>query len=319
MLNLDDVNATVREKFIPVAVDNVFEDILLFYRLVKRNKLIFDAPGKDGYITQPIIADKYPVYAHDNKYGRLQVPTQEILTTAKFKFATRYGSVPLTREDDNVLTSKEAVIDTLKVRYEVMINSLIDTIESQLFVQTAVSEGEEIDSIGKIVDNGDNYSSYAGINRVDFSNWKSYVKNNAGAAITYADLSNVKQKATIGREKPTIVFTTEELWTKINQIIFDKFHYYPPADKEVLDLGIDNYLIFGAPCVANKNVPSGQIIFLNENYLYLALKKDADEKGMTFVPYERVDLMTIKASHLFWDGQLYCPAPRLQTRIINAV
>lgn len=313
---LDDISATIREKFFPVAVENVFKKIFLFYRLMERNKITPDGPGPDGRILQPIVADKYPIYSHDNRYGKLNVPVKNILTTAEFRFSTLYGALPLTREDEMILRTKEAVIKTLSVRFHTMVTSLIEDIEKRLFQQLPVSEGVPMDSFQKIIDNGDNYPAYAGISRVDFSDWKAFVLNKNNTSVTYEDLSMVMKTATRGTEAPTIVFTTDELWTKINTLIYDKQRYVL-QDTKVADLGIPNFKIMGAVCVSSDFMPPGTIWFVNENYLQMVVKKDADKNGMSLKDYAPVDMSTVQVMQLFFDGQLFSPSPRMHAAMIN--
>ncbi len=316
--NLHDINATVREKFFPVAVDNVFTNILLFYRLLKRNKVKIDGAGRDGYVVQPIIAGKYPIFSHDNKFGKINVPTNQIMTYAKFRFATLYGALALTREDENILTSDAAVLDTIKVRFSTMVTSLIETIERKLFIQEAVTEGYPIDSLEKIIDNGDMYPEYAGLSRIEFPEWKSYVMNKNKTSLTYSDLSNVISKIQLGTESATIVLTTDALWTAANNLIMEK-QRYALQDDSIANLGINNFKIFNAPCVKSPYVPADTMYFINENYLQLVLKQQADERGMTMEGYTKIDLATVKALQVFFDGQLYSSSPRMHGKIINAL
>ncbi len=313
---LDDMNAVMKEKFFPTAVDIVFKRIILFYRLLAKNHIKLDGPGQDDKITQVVVAKKYPIESHDNRYGRLKVPVEDVLTKASISLATRYGSLSLTRQDELRTTTDEAVLDLLDTRFNILVTSLIEEIEEQLFIQKTVSIGNEIDSLQKIIDNGDTYPEYAALSRVDLPDWKAYVRNLNNQTLTYEDLSNTFKKLERGKDAPTLVITTSDLWTKIGSLIFDKQIFPPP--KEDPSLGVDNFKVFGAPCISSPYVPAGTIYFLNENYLQLILLKSADRLGMTLLGFERLELSTIKALHLLMDVQLFCLSPARQGKIINA-
>jgi len=314
---INDINASVKKYIFPVAIDVIFQKVLLFHLLQKRDKVKMKGVGPDGYVHQPIIVGKYPIYPHDNKFGKLQVSATEILGVAKYKLATFYGGIPLTREDEIRLKSTEAVLDVLKVRSEALTTSLIEEIETRLFQQIAVSEGEPLMSLQQAVDDGTVYTEYAGVPRATVNGFKSYVKDLAGGSLSYPHLLETYNQACMGAQHPTIAFAHPNIWNKVNQLIYDKQQQMVYKDDYLYQLGINNFKILQAPCVSSNFVPPGQLIFLNEEYMTLALKADSDEKGFTFEGYQRVSLATVQYANLFFDGQLFV-IPRYQSKIINA-
>lgn len=315
---INDLNASINRAIRPVVIDTVFHNIVLIHLLNKMNKVVLKGLGPDGYVDNPIVVDRYETYSHDNKMGTLKVPVKKILGYAKTHLATRYGSLELTREDSQILDSDTKVIDTLKVRSQVMTTSLLADIEYQMFNQTAVSEGYEIDSLDKIVDDGSKFPEYAGVPRATTVGWKSYVKDMAGAPITYDQLLINKTKAKIGNETPNLIFASEDQWIKIYKIVYDKQHYQVTRDDYLYGvLGMENFKIGRAPVVSTSYLPAGTILFLNLNFLQLNVLEKADEKGFTFQGFKELDLRTVQACHFFWDGQLY-GVPRYHSKIINA-
>lgn len=317
-INYNDVNATVRESFLPVVVDNFFQQIVLFYRLLKKGR-VTALYGRD-LTNQPIILDGYTVRNHDNKYEKVAIEVKDVLGTAKLGYAHKYDTININRYEEQRFSSRDAIVNALKVRIQVAKNSLVQQVESVLYSQETVdSKYVPIDSLDKIIDNGVAYPTYAGISRADVLLWKSPMLDKAGGSITYSDLSNIMQAVTYNTEKPTLIVTSPGLWTKINTLIYDKFHYHPTKDDDLYNLGIDNYRIFGAPVISSQNCPTGKMLFINENYLELFVDKEADENGLTFEDFKEVELTRkLKYASFWFDGQLYSPSPRMHAKIINA-
>lgn len=318
---LNDLNATIKKSIFPTVIDIVFKDILLVHLLLRRNKVVLKSLGPDGYVDQPILVGKTPVFHHDNRMGKLEVPVQDIMGSARYRLSNLYSSLSLTRDDEMICDSTDKVLDTLKVRIEDAKTSLIDQIETELFQQTTASKGADVDSLAKIVDDGSIYPVYCDVPRATYEGYKSYVKNMGGVAVQYMDLLTTFRKAKIGEtEKPTLIFAHGDQWDKLNNILFNKqtVNVMPMTrDDYIYNLGYDNFKMFGAPVVACDRLNPGEIVFLNEKFLQLSVWKSADEKGMTFMPFERISLSTIKASHFMFDGQLV-GIPRYHSKIINA-
>lgn len=315
MIELNDINAGIKQHVIPQVADNIFEKVFLLKRLLKKNRVEV-VYGKD-LAQYPVILGKYKTYGHNNRYDSIQVDTTDILSYATLGFHTRYTSISLPREDQKKIQSQNAAVDLIKIKTVAAVMSIIEALEQRLLKQIDDTDTVPLNSLEKIIDNGVNFAVYAGINRASVPQWRSQYLDKGGTALTYQDLSNMFQKCQWNVSGPTLIITTEALWTKINMLIYDKQRILLDKDP---GLGITNYKLFNAPVISSQFINPGTILFINEEYLKLFVDKEGDKNGISFKPFKEVDLSNeLLVAKWIADMQLFSPAPRMHGKIVNVL
>jgi hypothetical protein len=293
------------ELIVPKAVDNIFNSNPLLFRFKERG-IKYDG-GRD--IVQPL------VYATTNAvqaYEGSQVLSTEIndnLTAAVYNWRQYSAFFGVTGREELINNGKNGIVNLLKTKQKVCELSLLDKLGTDL--QASNSSGVAIDGLGLTLSTS---STYGGIATADMSTWAAKNKSlSVAGTLTLFELQQLQGKATIGADSPTVFVTRQQVYDKIWSLVQPDQRF---VDATMANAGFGGIKFNGKPIVVDSHVTGSDggtqdnwVEALNEAYIGLAIHQDVNFKT---VPIPQVKDQDVKMVRIFFAGNLWCSARRMQ-------
>ncbi|RJQ10663.1 MAG: phage major capsid protein [Bacillota bacterium] len=157
-----------------------------------------------------------------------------------------------------------------------------------------------------------NVATYGGISRSAETWWKAKYT----ALSDYISLEAIQAMVgdlTDGNIRPQLIITTQDVWDDIYTILTPYQRDY--SDKETAKFGYQKIVISGIPITVDAQCPSGEMYFLNFDYLkWRPLAKYAN---FHFTGWKDPVLQDMMTAQLIWKGNLTCSNCRYQGRIVS--
>ena len=328
----DNLSSITIEMLKPVVVDNILDSDPMLMRLLSKA-----IKGSGTAIHFPI---KYAKNTSGGSYAGY-----DTLTTAEVKTRTRgnldwkqfYQSIVLSNIDKAKNSGKEAYVDLVKQSMSEGESDLKDKMITGLYSDGTTNSSKTMTGLQAVCDDQTNVDVYAGITRSNNSFWEAQYSETVGS-ITLANIGAFYDSCKSGADMPTIMVTTETLWTAYEALLQPNMRYNIMMDgyskmnrgkgKEVTigkgkeqgaDGGFSVLFFRGTPIVSSEYATSGNIFFLNENYLdmYVLPQKDrkTDKYGFAWTKPQEPTNQDATITKAFWYGNLVCTQCRKQGRM----
>lgn len=238
-------------------------------------------------------------------------------------------------------SSEEAILDLAAVELKSSAEDMADDLGT-LFYGTGT--GDNPAGLGNIVDDGTVAPSYGGLSRSAYPTIKA-TKTASGGTLTLQKMATLYNNITSGSQKPTIGVTTEAIFALYESLLTPMERINKDASMMKLQgnmakantgmiggTGFTGLDYKGIPILADEKCTTGNLYFLNENYLnWFALPvamtepvkfKSADIEGNDYSSVEGLGFSWTNwikptnaasiISHIYFGGQLICDNPKRQ-------
>ena len=198
--------------------------------------------------------------------------------------------------------SPEAVVNFLSFYFENAQTELAEILGTGVW-SNVVSNNKMVDGLVGAVDDGTTAATYGGLSRSANVFWKSNVTNVAGA-LTLTGMQTMFGSCTEGARHPTIIATTQSQWNAYWGLSVggQAFPVQPSGhDEQLAQNGFTNLVFNQVPIVVDSHVPTGNMFFINEDYVYLYVNPRADFNMRDFREPVNQDAMT---SLILWAGNV---------------
>lgn len=304
-LTYSQLASITHELIVPKAVDNVFNSNPLLFRFKERG-IKYDG-GRD--IVIPLVYDDVNAVQAYEGSEVLSTEINDNITAAVYNWRQYSAFFGVTGREELINNGKNGIVNLLKTKQKVAELSLLDTLGTDL--QGSNSTGKKLDGLGLTLSTS---STYGGIATADMSAWVAKQKTLATAGtLSLFELQQLQGKATIGADHPTVFVTRQSVYDKIWSLIQPDQRF---TDATMAKAGFGGILFNGLPIVVDSHVPGSDggsqdnyIEALNEAYLGLAIHSDVNFKT---VPIPQVKDQDVKMVRIFFAGNLWCSARRMQ-------
>lgn len=284
------VISITEEAYVPTSIDGVLNSNVLVSRLFMR-----DVKSWNGrQVMVPLQIAKPTTGGSFDGVGQFDTALQDTRVRQTFDSKNFYQNVSVAGVEASLNKTEGEVLNLIKLTMEEAQNAMLDSIGDQIYANGA---GNDITGLGAIVDNGTNTASYAGLSRTTYPQLNSTVSAASGGALTFSAMATIlrgAQAASSLKQKVTLIVTTEAVWdlaeslfTPVTNANYDAVSrgvvstYSKPGvsykDQDSLQgaFGFTALVWRGIPIVADEKCPTGEVYFLNENYLnWYSLKGD---------------------------------------------
>lgn len=296
-LNYDALEATTRKYYINTLVDNVFNATPTLQYFTKSAK---PAPGGTKLV-QPLI------YAQNNSrgsfsgYDTLDIAPSDEITAAEYEWKNLYVTITISDDEVDMNRGDLAVLNLLDSKMKVAQQSLSDMFAEQLWGDGTGNGGKDITGILAAVDDGTNVANYGGIDRTQYSFWRSQVNNNGGVdtPLTLSMVNSMITRCTDGADKPSVIVTTPELWDKLWELLQAQQRYQAT---QTADTGFDEIKFRGISVFYDRKCPVNTMWFFNTNYL--TLRPHVSYKNFKTSGWKRPINQAAAVNQIFWKGNL---------------
>jgi len=318
-LNWDQISTTTRDMIVPVLKDNIFNSNVLMLRMVKNSK-----PATGKKVLEPLIYAK-GTSGFYGPYDTFTTQPKEKLTDAEYLWKQGYASITLSGLETEIQnTGPEAVFKLITVESKIAQMTLRDDFGTTFFKTTSAGS-KEFDTLFDLIIN--TQGEVGGINAADYAWWRSKASD-AGTAYgnsgdpSWSDvvtttnrdyiktmMADVYGQCTEGKDKPTLIVTTQLIWDTYEHVMGEKKRSSSLAIEKLADYGFDALDFRRTPVVVDSHCPDGHMFFINEDYLHF---RHAPLRNFKFEPFQKPVNQDVMIAKILWGGTVTCSNRRFQ-------
>lgn len=293
------LNSLSQRYLINQVVDNVYGNVLMFFRLNAMNKKRIQGG------TQIEIPLNYAAFTIGGEYQGFQVldiSPQDTVKNAAFDWKQYYTAVSVDTLTLIKADSPDAVVNFLTYLFENAQTDLINKLGVDVWDDG--SNTLKLDGLQGAVDDGDVLATYGGLLRSTNTWWKAQ-DDSSTTVLTAASMRSAISSGTSGGRTCTIIVGTKANYNRYWVLGNAKQTQFTDTaggrDMNLLQNGFNNLLFDGIPFCVDDNVPANHIFYLNEDYIYLYVANRADFTMKEFREPVNQDAMT---SLITWAGNI---------------
>ena len=311
------LTSITREKVLPKIEDQIGEDQPLLGRLWNNIKLW------NGGISLEIPV-KYRHNSQGGSYSGLDVLStgqEQTRTRAKFTIKQIYQPIVLSNIE-LAQNGGEKVADLMDAEMEEAKESLKDKFCTQLYSDGTGNGGKDLTGLHSAIGNdGTATATYGDITLATYTWFKGNYTASVGS-LMLSDLATMADSCKSGQDSPTILVTTETIWSAYEALLQPQVRFQSEASGyNSGDGGMKALSFRGIPMIADDYCTSGNIFFINEKYLKLYYMKHpkfpTDAKGFSVTPLRDPVNQDGQVGFIFWYGQLVNSQPRRSGRLVG--
>jgi hypothetical protein len=254
------VQTTVNTKYIPYCVDTVLGSNVMFQRVVKAAK---KWSGRE--LRAPV---KYKKNITGQEFGGFDTfSTSATDNRINLAFEPRWYQITVALPGDELSVAKtdEAVLNLMKLQIQSDTEDMADDLGTIFY-----NGGTNILGLAQLVDDGNITPTIGGQSRTTYTTLASTVTSSSGT-LTLAKMDTMWNAVTSGNQKPTIIPTTETVFSLYGQLLnpMQRINISASTVKGGLkgEAGFTGLDYKGIPIIADEKCPTGKMYFLNENFL----------------------------------------------------
>lgn len=298
-IGTNEINSISRRYIYPTLVDNIYRSNLMFFRLNSRNKKILQGGLQ---IEVPLVYTRFAAGGWYQGFDLLDVSPSDTVKNAAFDWKQAY--VPVSVDGLTLIRadSPDAVVNFLSFYFENAQTELAEILGTGVW-SDVVSNNKVIDGLRGAVDDGTVAATYGGLARASNTFWRSNVTT-ITPPLSLTTMQTMFGSCTEGGRHPTIIVTTQSVWNLYWALSTggQSFPSQPQGqDEQLASNGFTNLLFNGVPVCVDSHVPSQQMYFINEDYVYLYVNPRADFNMKEFREPVNQDAMT---SLILWAGNV---------------
>lgn len=320
------VTSVTQDRFVPKVIDQVLNGNVLTMRLLKNPR-----SWRGGVsIEQPVNLSAYTSlgsYSGFDSFLTTQVNTRQ---RASFTPSQVYCSLALSGIQRAVNQGDAAVIDLIAAEFEQRGKDLQDEIGGQVYGDGTGNSSKDILGLIAAVDDSTNVSSYGGLSRATYTNWRGTLTAQSGS-LSLANLAADFDAAQHGNDSPSLIVTSPAVFSIYEALLTPTVsHQFSMNDFRMTGDGMARVggalaanqgfraLTFrGVPVVADEKCTAGNIFTLNENHLnfwVLPQQERATKAGFGWTGWKEPVNQDAVVGQLLWYGQLISDSPRSHAR-----
>ncbi len=309
VVDWDNLTSITREKVLPKIVDQIGKDHPLLGRLWDAAKLWTGGTS----IQVPV---KYRHNAQGGSYAGLDVldtSQEKTRTRAKWNVKQIYQPIVLSNIE-LAQNGGEKIADLMDTEMEEAKESLTDKFCTQLFGDGTGNGSKDLTGLVAAIDDGTNVDTYGDIARSTHSWFRANYTANVGS-LMLSDLATMFDSCKSGQDTPTIIVTTETVWSAYEALLQPQVRFQSEASGyNSGDGGMKALSFRGVPVISDEYCDSGYVYFVNEKYLKLYYmrhpKHPTDGKGFIVTPLREPVNQDGQVGFIFWYGNLINTQPR---------
>jgi len=295
-LTYDMLNSLTREEIVRKVSDNIFNATPVLSWFKKHQKT-----GKSG--TKLQVPLRYARNTNTGWYsGADTFLTNDIetVTKAELLWKDQYMSVVVTGDDKDMNKGKNAIVDLVDEKLETARLSLSYQLTAGIFSDGTDSSNKIITGLKAVVDDGTNYATYAGIERLTDATWWKAKYTSLSDYISLDAMQSMFGDLTDGEIKPDLIVTTQDVFDDLWELL-------TPAQRDTSrtltgKVGYTSIDFNGCPIVVDAQCTAGYMYFLNSKFLNL-YPLDGYESAQ-WSGWKKPTNQDVGVGQFIWKGQI---------------
>ena len=297
-LTYSELDAHVRDKYIPVLHDQFYYSTPLQARLMSRNKVVYDSGQK---IDVPIL------YGDLNSgwytgLDEFDIALVDTTTLAKFAWCLSWVNVTLDGETELKVEGDEKILSIIQTKMQNAQKTFTKMFSEAIFDTTHSNAKAIVPLALALAVTG----TYGEIAKGDYTWWRGQV-NSTGGAFSMSMLQTQYGACSDGAVQPDLIITTQTIYDKI-------WNRVQPAQRGNMDnaqdlarVGFTGISFNKATIMVDHYCPTGYIYLLNTDFWKMVVHR---KRNMMWTPPKVPINQDAWVRQLLWAGALICSAPR---------
>jgi hypothetical protein len=288
-LTYDQISAITQKKIMPKLVDNIFDSNPLMQRAKKK---WYEKTDGGTSILQPL---NYAQASAGGWYAgaeTLVTTDNDVITSAEYPWKQIYKNISISRLDELKNSGDSAKLKFVTNKIKITEKSIQDDMGTGLY--SAGTDAKSIVGLRVIVATSE---TVGGISQSTYSWWQAQLDSST-TTLTIAAMQSRDQACTIGSDGPSVIMTTRALYNSYYALLQPQQRF---MDSETAKGGFSSLQFNGKPVIVDSHCPSGDMYFLNEDYLHLYYHPDEDFR---FEPFQKPVNQNVKVAKIYWAGAL---------------
>jgi hypothetical protein len=302
-LTYGEIDAHVRDKYIPIMMDQFYFSTPLKTLLMDKARVVYDS-GRS--IMQPVL------YGEENSgwYSGLDpfnIARKETTTLAEFEWKLHYVNVTIDGETELKVEGDEKILSLVETKMDNAGKTFSKKFNEALYVDAGAKAILTLeDAIGTT-------GTYGGIDRATETWWQGNV-DTTGGAFDMDMLMDIYGDCSDGPIQPDLIVTTQDIYNKIWLRVQPQQRGNLENTPALAKVGFTGIHFNKATIVVDKYCPDGHIYVLNTDFWKLVVHRKRNMKWTD--PKVPVD-QDAYVRQVLWAGAILCQAPRWNGRISN--
>ena len=308
-LTYDTLNSLTREDVIKKVTDNIFNATPVLKWFKKNQKT-----GKSGTKLQAPV--EYARNTNTGWYsGADTFLTNDIQTATKAEVGWKdiYVSVVMTGDDKDQNKGKNSVVDLVEYKLNNARKTLSYQLTAGIFSDGTGTSNKQLTGLKAVVDDGTNIATYANIERLTDATWWKAKYTAVSDYISLAVMQSMYGDLTDGEERPGLIVTTQDIWDDLWELITPIQR--STSEKMSVDYGFTMINFNGTPVVVDAQCTTGQMYFLNSNYLKLYPMDGYNEAKWS--GWKEPTNQDVGVGQFIYKANLLCTNCRYQGRLVS--
>ena len=309
----DNLSAITKDTYLPGLIDNIYDSNPLLKRL--RAKADFQSGGEG--IREQLLYAKNTAKGSYTGFDILSTAPAEKFASAILPWSHYYVNITVSHTDMLKNNSDAQVISLLEAELAAAELDMGDILGDGLY-----DNGSDATGIVGLRSLMGTDRTYAGIDSTTNTWWDSQEVTTTLTLANLADSTNsgyiiaqfrdMYSKCGIGKDNPTLIIVTQEVWNVLWSEIYSKTTYFVDSAGPHGDLANAGFMVLdfmGTPVVVDSHCPAGFAFFLNEKYLKLIVHTEDD---FNFEEFQKPVNQEVHIAKILWSGQLITSNARMQ-------
>lgn len=324
LIGTDTVTSIARHYIMPSITDQIYNNNILLYRLMRANKRVI---GGGTQIEVPQLYSRFNTGGPYRGFEVLNTTPSDTVKNLVFDWKQQYvtwavDGLTLIKTD-----SADAIANLLALQSQQAYMEMAENLATGLFAD-GTTDTKQIDGLKGAVGNASvGNTSYGGVSRSSNTWHRSQVDASTGTLTIPVVRTSLIGPATFGGFHPTIILSRQEQYNRYHALQTSTTGYgvqnqrQPGGHDELLaSAGFTNLLFDNIPWVVESHVDDGpdtsnsRIYALNENVLQWVVSPRADFYLEDFQKPVNQDAMV---ATLLWAGNLVSQSSRLHSVLTN--
>lgn len=327
------VQTTTNIKFLPKVVDTILNSNVFAQRVIRAAKSWKTDGGRK--LRVPIKVSKNTTFQSFRGFDTFSTSPTDNRQYMEFDPAFMQITSALPADEISVNMTDGQVLGLIALTLESDVQDMADSIGDIMYGDGTGNNSKDPLGLAAIVNDGSVISTIGGLDRTVYTTLKSTVTA-SGGTLTLAKMDTMWNAVTSGQQKPTIIITTEAIFSLYEQLLRPQERIYKDVSMIKglkMGTGATGLSYKGIEVVADEKCPAGYMYFLNENYLdwyALPMSKEFGEAvsyktqiegndykaplglGFTWSGWIKPSNAAAIVGHIFFGGQLVCTNPKRQ-------
>jgi len=303
----DHISAIVNRHLMDDVVDLAYTGNPLFFRIYNSNRRFIEG----GYqIEQPVIAYQFTAGGSFSELEPLNMAPQDTERSAAWGWKEKYVPVVFSNLSLVKMDTSESIANGVQIRVEQAAMMMREHLGTDLY-----SDGTNPKDVEGLRLAIATTGIYGGWDRSSATWFAGVLTAGAALGTDFTLLQNYWSAATRGGKNPTIGITTQVIYNKILTIAQAKTQYHVNTNEKdtvLANAGFHNVLYNGTPLVIDPKCPSGDLYWLTEDFIKLAVSPRSD---FFMEPFQRAYNQAGIGTKLLFTGNLLVTAPAVQHRV----